>query len=66
MDQQAILLGQRLRSKVDLDWLAYENQTGEWSVFRCEAFEKHLKKLALLGSTEGFWYGWPERGLLRG
>jgi hypothetical protein len=65
MDQQAILTGQRLRNKPDLDWLAYENQSGEWSVFKCEAFEKHLKKLAMLGRIEGFWYGFPERRLLR-
>jgi hypothetical protein len=69
MDQQAILTGQRLRSKPDLDWLAYENQSGEWSVFRCEAFEKHLIKLSQdfhRGATEGFWYGCPERRLLNG
>ena len=64
MDAQAILLGKGSRKRVDLDWLAYENQTGEWSVRSCEVFERHLKKLIQWGIVEGFWYGYPERRLL--
>ena len=58
MDKQAILTGKRLMTKPDLDWLAYENQSGEWSVKACEAFEKHLIKLRE-GLSDSFWYGKP-------
>jgi len=65
MDKQAILTGRRLMKKADLDWLSFENQSGEWSVRTCEAFEKHLKRLQQ-GFNENFWYGYPERSLLNG
>ena len=61
MDRLAINTGFSRMKKADLDWLTYENQSGEWSVFRCEAFDRHLKQLSKIGSIEGFWYGWPER-----
>ncbi len=62
MDKQAILLGKSLRNKPDLDWLAYENQTHEWSVRTCEAFERHLIKLKK-GWPDRFWYGKPQLGI---
>jgi hypothetical protein len=66
MDARAILLGKGLRKRADLDWLAFENQSGEWSVRSCEAFERHLDKLSQWGGeAEGFWYGYPERRLLK-
>lgn len=71
MDREAILTGMKLRGKPDYDWLSYENQTGEWSVRSCEAFERHLKAIKLtkdwkLQHRENLWYGYPSRRMFNG
>ena len=63
MDSLARNIGFRNLKKADWDWLYFENQSGEWSVRSCEAFEKHLKRLEAgwRPPKELLWYG--ERGL---
>ena len=56
MDSLATYIGVRIRTKPDLDVLAYERQIGEWSIKAEESFMKHLAKLAE-GFSEPLWYG---------